>query len=969
MKLFYTFLVVIITQFAFGQNSTIEGSVVGDSNGMPIPGVDVIIKNLKLSTITDSDGKFNFRNVASGNFEVELSSFGFKSKVISEVITTKNEITYLNTTLSEQKNELKEVVITRTKAKTESVKSLLVMQKNSVTVSDGISAETIKRTPDKNTSDVIKRISGASIQENRFVIIRGLNDRYNAAFLNGAPLPSSEPDRKAFSFDIFPSNMLDNLIITKTASPDLPGDFAGGVIQINTKSVPENNFQTFSFGYGSNTITTFKSQKTYQGSNTDWLGFDNGARSLPSSIPSTEVFNKLTYQEKANVAKSFQTDWKIINTLFSPNTSLQYSIGHHFDFGKKVVGVLFSLTNSKTSNYTETDRNDYENAGSNAPSVLVSKFKDKNYTEQILSAGLANFSLKFNENHSLALKNIYSINSTDLVVDRYGQREISETRVVNADVRWFTSNKIYSGQLIGNHYFSQPKIKLIWTGFYSDISRSIPNLRRNIYTITDPNSTDKKERTPVAAIAENNGGPDYGGGMFFSENKEYISGGKLDLSKKFNIGEQIENELKIGVFTQTRDRDFFARQLQYNTLTLGGNFNSALLSKPNATIFSPANMGVIRPGVNGFTLYDFTKLTDAYKAGSTLSAGYVMLDNRYKGFRLVWGVRFEDYTQTVNSRLTETTDLSLNTNQLDILPSVNFIYAVNSKQNLRLSYSKTLNRPEFRELAPFGFYDFTTQFFTQGNPDLKIATVQNLDFRYEIYPGNGQIFSFSYFNKNFTNPIEIQQEINNKTVTYRNAKSAKNSGVEIEFRTLLSSIFKSEITTVLDNITLFSNVAVIKSKVDLSNINSGNTEKSRPLQGQSPYIFNAGLQYLNKENGWAFSTNINRAGNRITYSSSEVKPAIWEKGRTFLDMQIAKSFLKNKFELKLNIQNLLAQDLIFYQNNNSSVDPNYSSLEKTANKIFTGDANYKDGFNANEDDIIWKTKFGQTFSLSVTYNF
>jgi outer membrane receptor protein involved in Fe transport len=651
-----------------------------------------------------------------------------------------------------------------------------------------------------------------------------------------------------------------------------------------------------------------------------------------------------------------------------PNTSFQYSIGRHFDIGNKVVGVLFSLTNNRTSNYTETDRYDYENP-INAPSVMVSKFKDKNYSVQVLTAGLANLSLKFNENHSLAFKNIYSINSTDLVVDRFGQRELNDTRVINADVRWFTSNKIYSGQLIGNHYFSQPKIKLIWTGFYSDISRSIPNLRRNIYTTTDPNSPDKTENKPVAAIADNNGGPDYGGGMFFSENKESISGGKIDISKKFNIGEQIENELKIGFSTQTRDRDFFARQLQYNALTLGGNFNSALLTKPNATIFSPSNMGVIKPGVNGFTLYDFTKVTDAYKAGSTLGSGYIMLDNRYKGFRLVWGVRYEDYLQTVNSRLTETTDLSLNTKQVDFLPSVNFIYAVNSKQNLRLSYSKTLNRPEFRELAPFGFYDFTTQFFTQGNPDLKIATVQNLDLRYEIYPGNGQIFSFSYFKKNFTNPIEIQQEINNKTVTYRNALSAKNSGIEIEFRTLLSSIFKSENTTVLDNITLFSNVAVIKSKVDLSNFNSGNTEKERPMQGQSPYIFNSGLQYLNKENGWSLSTNINRAGNRIAYASSEIEPAIWEKARTFIDMQIAKSFNKNKLEIKFNIQNLLAQDLIFYQNNYSSSLSNYGSFEKIANKVFTGDSNYKDGFNASEDDVIWKTKFGQSFSLSVTYNF
>jgi outer membrane receptor protein involved in Fe transport len=278
-----------------------------------------------------------------------------------------------------------------------------------------------------------------------------------------------------------------------------------------------------------------------------------------------------------------------------------------------------------------------------------------------------------------------------------------------------------------------------------------------------------------------------------------------------------------------------------------------------------------------------------------------------------------------------------------------------------------LNRPEFRELAPFGFYDFTSQFFTQGD-SLKIAKIQNIDFRYELYPGKGQVLSFSYFNKKFKNPIEIIQGVNNKTITYKNALSAKNSGIELEFRFLLSSIFKSENTTVLDDITMFSNVAIIKSEADVSNIASGNTEKSRPLQGQSPYIFNAGLQYLNIENGWALSTNINRAGNRIAYASSEIKPAIWEKGRTFLDVQIAKSFLKNKLELKFNIQNILAQDLIFYQNNyRNSVD--YGSLETLANQVFTGDYHYEDGYNAADDDVIWKTIFGRSFSLSATYNF
>lgn len=965
MKFFYTLLILTITNFIFAQSSSISGTIIDDSNGRTLIGVNIVIKELNLKTSSDSEGKFAFKKVPVGSYEISFTSLGYQPKLISEVIVAANENTNLNVTLVEKRNDLAEIVITKTRAKVESVKSLLLMQKNSVSVSDGISAETIKRTPDKNTSDVLKRISGASIQDNKFVIIRGLNDRYNAALLNGAPLPSSEPDRKAFSFDIFPSNMLDNLIITKTASPDLPGEFAGGVVQINTKSVPDKNFQAISVSSGFNTITTFKEQRTYKGSGTDWLGFDNGVRDLPSTVPSTEVFGTLTAPQKAAIAKSFSYDWNINSARFKPNTNFQYSVGHHIDFGDKVFGVMFSVSNNVSRTYAETNRNEYDNGSATLPSVLITKNFDKSYTEQVLTGALANFSFKFNENHSINFKNILSVNSTDLVLERAGQKIDDAPRTLNRDVRWFTTNRIYSGQFTGDHYFTAPKIKLTWTAFYSDIARSIPNLRTNLYSTGDPNSTNPDENTPRAIITANNGGPDYGGGMFFSENTENISGAKIDLSRKFNIGKNLVNEFKMGAFTQTRSRDFFARQLQYNT---SANFKDDLLTQTNATIFSIQNMGEITPGVNGFTLFEATKFTDAYKAASKLNAGYAMLDNRLGDFRLVWGFRFENFVQTLDARETEFKYLKLNNKQNDFLPSLNLIYALSKKQNLRFSFSKTLNRPEFRELAPFGFYDFTTQFFTQGNPDLKIAKIDNYDFRYEFYPGKGQIFSFSYFKKNFKNPIEIIQTVNNKEITYENADSGKISGIELEFRTLLSSIFTSEKTTVFDDLTLFSNLAIIKSSVDVSNIASANPEKSRPLQGQSPYVFNGGLQYLNKDNGWGISTNVNRVGNRIFILGSEVEPSIWEKARTFLDVQVSKNCFKNKLEIKLNAQNILAQDLIFYQNNYRNTT-SYGSFATLANTIFTGDYRNEKGYSAKDDDLLWKTKLGTTFSLSLTYNF
>ena len=965
MKLFYKLVLLIFSQFIFSQTSIIKGTILEDKTGKTIPGVDITILNTKYATTTDFDGNFIIREMPVGTYEVQVSTTSYKTKIITEVIVKENEATNLNVSLEESKNVLKEVVITRTRAKVESVKSLLLQQKNSASVSDGISAESIKRTPDKSTSDVLKRISGASIQDNKFVVIRGLNDRYNIAILNGGTLPSSEPDRKAFSFDIFPSNMLDNLIITKTATPDLPGEFAGGVIQINTKSVPDKDFQTLSIGSGYNTITTFKTQKTYKGSSTDILGFDSGtSRALPASFPSREQFAALTPQERLNVTKILNYDWAINDARFKPNTSIQYTLGTHYNFDEKVLGMLFSFTHNTTNNFNEITRLDYDES----PRVLAQNFTDNNYSEQVLTAAMANFSFKFNANNSISFKNIYSINSTDVVVERSGLPDVNDPLTIISDLRWFTSNKIYSGQLNGDHYFESPKIKLNWTGFYSNISRTIP-LRRNAYNIGNPNSTNPDDNTPFASIGFATGSPDNGGQMFFSENQESIVGAKFDLSRKFNLGKEFINEMKVGAFTQQRQRDFFSRQLFFVARELTTDLNTALTKLPNETIFAQENLGEISPGVKGFSTSELTKSNDSYDASSKLNAAYFMFDDKYKAIRLIWGARFENFSQTLNT-IDLDKPLTVNIDQNVFLPSANLIIAVNKKQNLRLSFSKTVNRPEYREIAPFLFYDFTTRLNTQGNPNLKIATIDNYDFRYEIYPGKGQLFSVSYFRKDFTNPVELKRLLN-KTVSYDNASSAKNSGIELEFRTLMSSIFPSENTRVFDDITLFSNLAIIKSIADISNLKTPN-QTERLLQGQSPYVINAGVQYLGSDNGWAFSANLNRAGNRLFVGAGEQEddPEIWEKARTFLDVQLAKTFMNKKIELKLNVQNILAQDLIFYENRNDiPYDYRLGVFESFANMVFTGSNENKKGYNPDIDDARWTTKFGRSFSFSLTYNF
>lgn len=962
-----------ITHNAIDENSIITGTVIEESTGKPLAGVLVAIIGTKFSTLTDAQGKFYFRKMPAGQYILEFSLFSFSTKVVDEVVVVDKEATVLNVSLAEMNGVLDEVVVKTVKAKTESVQSLLTMQKNSIRVSDGISAESIKRTPDRTTSDVLRRISGTSIQDNKFVIVRGLNDRYNTTYLNGSPLPSTEPDKKAFSFDIFPANMLDNLVINKTGSPDLPGEFAGGIIEINTKSTPEKNFQSITVGAGYNTITT---NKTKFEANDVKVG-------LPSYFPSSADFIALqslkteaSIQQIASLAKTYQTDWSVDEGKFDPNTNFQFTLGRYFKFNDtQSLGLLASATNNVTNVFGIGSLKEYE-----TPGDLRKSFNNNNYRKQKLLGAIVNLSLKLNTNNRFSFKNLYSITSESRYTDRLGTKNIQdvEPTMSSSTNRLFTENKIYTGQLIGEHFLPESKIKIGWVGSYSNVHREVPSERRNTYEYIQ--YSDGTQSVPTANFVINAVGLDYPGSIFTSNNSENIFSSKIDISKKIDFSDNFSADIKIGGITQSRNRKFQARQLGYipfngrvNGINWGQNtFSSTIPTLPNETIFNSANMGILStsPRVSGLTLFEGTKGSDYYDAESNLDAGYLMVDNVFNKWRIIWGARIENYSQQLNSKSEVNEPVVVDDTQLDILPSFNLIYSINKKQNLRLSGSKTLNRPEFRELAPFLFYDFDTRFNTSGNPDLKITDIYNADLRYEIFPGKGQMLSVSTFYKNFKNPIELQALANNSNI-YQNASSGTNYGIELEFRLLVSTLFGTKENKFLDDLTIFSNLAVIRSEVDISNLTP--TAVKTPLQGQSPYVFNAGLQYINKELGWSFAANTNRVGDRITIHGNQTTgntaPAFWEKSRTFLDFQIAKNLLKNKIELKLNVRNALAEDLVFYQNNDLPGAKEIKGFDAFVNKVFTGDSQNKNGFDAKVDDEVSRNTFGRVFSFSMTYNF
>ena len=811
----------------------------------------------------------------------------------------------------------------------ESTTELVKLQRNSVTSVDGINAETFKRTPDSKVSDVFKRVSGISVVDNKFVVVRGLNDRYNFALLNGLPLPSSESDKRSFSFDIFPSNMIDNLMVMKTASPDLPGEFAGGIIDINTSEPKNENTHTIQIGGSHNTIATFRNFKTY----------NVESRGLPN-IDGTIDFQNLSKQERSEVAKLMDFTWSTKDRLALPNPSIQYTLSRNIKLKKKqTLSFILTYNHQNNFNYSNIVRREFEEQATGV--VKKMELNDSVFTRSVLNSGMLNLVYKINENNTIKFKNIYSVNSEDKVNVRNGVRELdSDPRQWEKSTNfWYTQNNFLTNQLLGIHTIKENKFN--WSVGYSNVKRDIPNLRRVVYRKYSLNEDDPTEQY-VAVVQQNGTIPTAAGNMFWSESDEKIISARYDLTIPFKD----VNSIKIGGWNQFRMKDFQSRNFGFSQYKPNGStFNSNLLLLPMDQIFSIENTGLLSNGQGGFKLDEATKVDDSYNANSLLNSFYTMVDYKLDKWRFTGGVRLESYNQNFNYiEFGSNLNRNIDTTVIDLLPSVNIIYNFNKKMKLRGSISQTVSRPEFRELAPFNFYNFILDNITSGNPYLKRTKITNCDIRYEVYPGSGQIISLSGFYKNFDNPIETI----NRTGTsgapelyFSNIDRSQSFGGELEFRFKLGFLSKVENHKLWDQLTLYSNISLIKSVVNMDEVIGAGG--NRPLQGQSPYIINSGLFYTNKKEDFNVTLSYNVIGPRIYIVGNQQEPSVWENGRNVIDFQLSKSY--KKFEIKLNIKDILAQKLIYFQDLN-------------------GNQKYD-----TEDNRWQEITFGQTVSLSVRYKF
>ncbi len=905
-------LFITLSYSSFAQKGKIEGKITDTKSGINLSGVSVSVDGEKAKTSSNTDGYFQLVLDAGKKYTIKLSSIGFTSKELTEVETKANEITHLDITL-EIASKTETGVVVRSSAKKESVAAMISYQKNTPVVAQVISAEAIRRSPDKNTGEVLKRVPGLSIQDGKYLVVRGLADRYNQAMLNGVLLGSTEPDRKAFSFDIFPSSIIDNIIINKAFVPEMSGEWAGGLIQVNTNDVPSKNFADISIGTGFNTQTIGKDFYKYEGGSLDFLGYDDGKRELPSEFPMKSNFNNLTQAQKTVYGKQFENIWSTTKTS-NNNVSLvsrnfKFSSGFTSNIGKanKLAGV-FAVNYSLTPKRTEFENRIFSISNNIASTNF--DYTNTKYSQDVLLGVLANITLQLGSNSKISFKNILNVNTTNYATLRTGKDFESNSSIgdnIRASELAFKANTFVNTQITGDHSLVNAKAKIHWFGSFQILDQYIPDQRRIQFNQDDPAiSTSPYSMLVSASKSSQRSGSRYYG---FLNDYNYTAGG--DISKQLVINQQVQT-IKAGYFFQVKDRLFDSRPFSiYMPID-----NPALKHLNESVIFNPENFG------NGIdNKFAFNEIYDAryrYMANSILNAGFIQFDNQLANnkLRAVWGVRVEDYDQLIGS-VKQSDSRHVHIQKRDYLPGVNLSYKLDAKTNLRLSGSQTVIRPEFRELSSFSFFDFDLGATVTGNPSLERTKVNNADLRYEIYPRAGELFTVGAFYKYFKSPTELY--FNNTgagssgTFNYISPDHAFSYGAEMDFRK------KLDFNTALQNFTLHGNLAYIYNRV---------AELNRPMQGQSPYLINLGLQYDIEKSGLSTTLLFNQIGRRIYYVGGSDVPPVWEAPRPLLDLQIAKKLLKTKGEIKLNISDLLNQQAKFYHdlNGNGKYDAKVDAL-------------------------------------------
>lgn len=961
-------------------NGRISGQVLDARTSDPIPGA-TIKAGLK-GTTTSITGEYELE-LPEGNHQLLISSIGYTTKNITEVKVKGGEVLVLNMVLPVQKGTLKGVEVVAA-AQRESVTALYLKQKNNAAMSDGISAEQIKVTPDNNAAQVLKRVSGLTIQDNKFVTVRGLSDRYNNVMLNGAALPSTEPNRRNFSFDIIPSALIDNIVVNKTATPDMPAEFAGGLVQVTTKDIPDENYGSITIGSGYNTNSIGRSMYSTSRGKNDYLGFDDGKRGWWLKNWDRFAYNK--YLQQNNTAGMGEMNGRIPNNwglrryAYSPVQNYQLNGGHRIAFknGGR-IGVTLGMMYRHEENVEDEDRRTYTGDQYD--------FAGASYNFRSALGGILNIAYQ-QKAHKIAFKNVYNRLFTNETNDYTGTAKGFGPENVHTYSNVTLINDIWQRRLEGAHGLGSKGIKLEWNADWISVLRDQPD-SRNSLGFKFPGDP---EGFYSHLVSDKTGFLGRGLSLFNSRLKENRYNWGTNIHIPFQVG-RVQQKIKAGYTGAYREADFISNGL----IAVGDPASSAdeafrklitllpdyeLLSpkylKPAGLYYYPAGTHAINGGGVG----------DAYKGLQRLNAAYLMLDlNLPQHIRLIGGVRMEHNRSEVNTvsynpATGAPVDSLVLYNKTDFLPSVNLVYSITPRMNIRAAYAETLSRPDFRERSPFIYYEFKERAEYKGAYGLKDARIKNADLRYEFYPGPGEVLSASVFYKKFESPVELViggVPGGAQVFYYFNLRNSTSVGVEVDFRKTLG--FLNPESELWKHIVISGNASWMKANVHYNTqemLNAANgvsggawkelppDSRNRPLQGLSPYVYNGGIGYNGKPVG--VQVSYNRYGPRIVAGGLLPYMDQYENARDVLDLQLNSRLLKDHLELRLNVSDLLQQAFIIYDNvtldEQGGIPGNSANASDNVNNDPKGTR-----YNAALDYTRYKSRRGTNVSLNVTWHF
>ncbi len=861
-------LVAGVPMTLLAQAGRVTGRVLDAAGALPLGGatVELEIAGVSRTVQTGIDGRFQFPNVPAGTMTLRARMIGYTGKTVTGVTLAAGAVASQDIMLAAQTVQLEEVVV-HAAVERGTVADALANQRNNVNVVNSVTAQEIARSPDGDAAAVVQRVSGVTVQEGKFVFVRGLGERYTTTSLNGARIPSPEPERKVVPLDLFPSGILQTITTAKTFTPDLSGDFSGAQVDIQTREFPAERTMSLAISAGANSASTGVSMPRAPRAGSEQFTFGSGNRQLPAEIAAAGNFEPTPTQSQVNaLVRTFRNSWSARSGTGAPSSGMSLALGGSDPILGQRIGYLISGSYGLSQDIRAKERRAVALA-TDDPAVQreVDRYEGTTGRSSAMLGGLVNLSTLVGASSRLALNSTYS-----RTADNDARREVGQSENLGGqfqiDRLQYVERVVWSTQLLGEHDLGR-RHRFDWSANYSDVTRREPDRSEIVYALdTDPQGN---PLPPTWFSASNEGAVRTFGDL--TESSHELLG-----SYRLNLGEPSRGTyVKVGGALRRTERASINRV-----------YGVASTLPRSARELSPEEIFDGRFMGEGDAWFRITPLGagGSYDAVETIRAGYAMVQLPLtRSLELVGGARYEHSGTEVKAAPTVGAPVQAKPEYSDILPSVALTLRLGENHVLRASATQTLSRPEYRELAPIQYREVIGGENVIGNPDLVRALIQNYDFRWEWYPRATEVVSIGLFAKTFDRPIErvYLATSGTRVVTFVNAASARNYGVELELRKSLDLVGEG-----LRNFGFFANGTLMHSEITIGDGAASKLNDRRAMVGQAPYVINAGLTFTSPSGSISATALYNVVGARIVSASEAPLPDTFEEPRHGLDLAL-----------------------------------------------------------------------------------